>query len=127
MKAHFCFRQFDHFAGSALRFQLVNGNLRVRSINSRAVLQFGWGPDINIILNCFLTMMNGRGVPKFSSEEEFIAWRQQEWFSQCRFHALFAERPGAIVDRPEVTYLNFTETPESIAGSASGAFSDDMF
>jgi hypothetical protein len=125
MKAHFCFRQFEHF--DALQFQLEDGNLRVRRIDSLGIIQSGWGPDGSIVLNCFLTMMNGRRVPTFGTMEDFVTWKKREWMEQCQFHALFAEKPGTIVARAEVTYLNFTDTAVTIAGSSSGAFSDDMF
>ena len=91
------------------------------------MLQSGWGPDGYIAMNCFLTMMNGKPVPAFDSTDEFEVWKQKEWAAHCRFHALFAEKPGAVVGRPEMTYLNFTDTADTIAESASGAFSEDTF
>ena len=97
----------------------------MKGIDPVLMLQSGWGADGYIVKNCFLTMMNGKCIPKFNSARSLRL--ENGWSAHCRFHALFAEKPDTVVSRPEATYLNFTDTPDTIAGSASGAFQTTTF
>ena len=125
MKCHFCFHNFD-MDGIDLGLD-GQGNICVEDIDPAGMTRSGWGVDGHIAIHCFLTMLNGIIVPPFTSMDEFSKWKAEQWSQQIRFHALFAQHPGATVSRPDLAYLTFNYTSESIAGSASGGFSDDVF
>ena len=76
MKAHFCFRQYEHM--NAIHFMLDSqGNLRVKGIDPVLMLQSGWGADGYIVKNCFLTMMNGKCIPSSTLPRSLSAGRER--------------------------------------------------